>query len=79
MDCESSPHIGSAELGFREKAVAGKRCRLGIRQRQNRPQNPEEDALLGKLPDAELARKLGRSESAVSQRRQLLGIPVKRE
>ena len=35
---------------------------------------PEEDKLLGTAPDAEIARRLGRSESSVSGRRLLLRI-----
>ena len=39
------------------------------RGQRSRPWSPEEDALLGTLPDRELAKKLGRSRSAVAGRR----------
>lgn len=37
---------------------------------------PEEQALLGTRPDAELARQLGVGESAISNQRRRLGIPA---
>ena len=37
---------------------------------------PEEDKLLGTMPDEVLARKIGRSLQGVQYRRQLLGIPA---
>jgi hypothetical protein len=36
---------------------------------------PEELALLGRLPDEEVARRIGRTPDAVRQRRERLGIP----
>ena len=39
---------------------------------------PAEDALLGKLPDAEVARRTGRTLLAVRMHRYLKGIPAPR-
>ena len=36
---------------------------------------PEEDALLGTMPDAEVAKVIGRNQLAVLKRRRRLGIP----
>jgi hypothetical protein len=43
-----------------------------------KPWEPWEDALLGVVPDAEVARQTERGENAVRSRRELLRIPVSR-
>jgi hypothetical protein len=57
------------DLARHVRAAAAKRW-------EGRGLTPEQLALLGTAPDAELAMRLGRSESAVRQRRERLGIPL---
>jgi hypothetical protein len=69
-------------LRISESAVHHRRSRLGIpppgaqglARTQVRPWLPEEEALLGTVPDAEVARRLGRPHTSVSAHRRHLGI-----
>jgi hypothetical protein len=66
-DAERAHHLRlTAELGLARHLAAGYH---GPRW------TPEELALLGRLPDEEVARWIGRTPNAVRQRRELLGIP----
>jgi hypothetical protein len=56
-------------LGAIEATLAARRCRTGV-------WSPREVALLGALPDAEVARATGRSLSAVNKKRASLGRPA---
>ena len=48
---------------------------IAISRGMARPVETEERALLGKLPDAQVAAKLGRTAGAVRHKRNLAGIP----
>lgn len=62
-------------FGHRARGVAG---RQGQRAHAPRFWQKWQDALLGRMPDAEAARKTGRSAIAVRKRRLILGIPCLR-
>jgi len=49
--------------------------RRRVKRNGSRPWSPEEDALLGTMPDDEVARRTRRNRTAVFLRRQNLGIP----
>ena len=55
--------------------VMRRRLLLGIHIERRDAWTPEEEALLGKAPDLEVARKLGRTRGAVTMRRTTLKIP----
>jgi hypothetical protein len=64
------------QLNRTSGAVGRRRRKLGLPQIDPpfRWWKPEEDKLLGTAPDAEIARRLGRTESSVKGRRLLLRI-----
>ncbi|MCP4654610.1 MAG: hypothetical protein GY856_04225 [bacterium] len=64
-----------AEPGIRSISVAKKLRMLGIRSPILRVWIPEEDALLGTLPDVEITKRTGRSRHSVACRRRRLGLP----
>jgi hypothetical protein len=81
------PHFAEAvaRANRGKKASAETRRKMSEAQRRRhaapvprRPGEPWEDALLGVVPDAEVARRTGRREDAVHSRRGLLHIPVPR-
>ena len=73
--------IRAANLGRRHTAEARARMSAAHKARGTRPPwlgrpwTPEEDALLRRLPAAEVARRTGRSLAAVYSRRRELGLP----
>jgi len=70
-----------ALLGWSYRRIHTRRRQLAARKvRQRQPEwTPEEDALLGTMPDAVLARKLGRTAAAVRARRGVKRIRVKKD
>lgn len=58
-----------------DKATPGLLLRQQADQEIHRPWTPREEALLGKSPDAAVARKIGRTASAVWEHRHKLGLP----
>jgi hypothetical protein len=81
------PHVIEAlrQANLGRKASARTRHKMSEAQRrgqaipiQRRAWPPEEDALLGVVPDAEVGRRTGRGEDAVRSRRARLLIPVPR-
>jgi hypothetical protein len=64
--------------GRTEQGVSVHRSALGIEKfdLQRRPWTAEQDALLGVLPDEEVARRLNRTLEAIKVRRGRLRIPV---
>jgi hypothetical protein len=72
-----------ANLGKRASAESRRKMSEAQQRRQavpvpRKPWEPWEDALLGVVPDAEVARRTGRREDAVRSRRARLLIPVPR-
>jgi hypothetical protein len=67
----------AAKLGKCAEFARQKRIELGIPSAATTAQfqwKPEHEALLGKMPDSEVARRLGVSSSIVKGKRQRLGI-----
>ena len=65
-------------LGRSVRAVRGRRAAKGIPKLGRKWREfwtPEDDRLLGTLPDKEVAERLGRTLNSVTLRRQRLGIP----
>lgn len=70
-----SVHVGQPEV--MAQMVATRREHALQRGSGNRkPWTPQEDALLGTIPDPQLAKQLGRAQSNVGIRRRALGIPA---
>ena len=65
----------AAKLGRSSDSVKAQRLLAGIPAIIEPSWTPEADALLGRFTDAEIARRTGRSNSAVWLRRKQLGIP----
>lgn len=78
---EVAAKIRRANLGRRASAETRQKMSEAHKARGTKPPGvgipwtPEEDALLGTMPDRDVAAKLGRSARSVWDRRQRLGIP----
>ncbi len=65
----------AAKLGRSSDSVKAQRLLAGISAIIEPSWTPEDEAMLGRFTDAEIARRTGRSNSAVWLRRKQLGIP----
>jgi hypothetical protein len=74
---ETVARMRRARKGFRHTPEARAKMRQALLQRHARDGfwKPEDDALLGTMPDVELAERLGRARSTVERRRYRLGVP----
>jgi hypothetical protein len=71
-----TPAAAAAKFGLSIHQILKKRKAIGLYRGAPRRFTPADDALLGTMSDAQVARQLGMLPASVSQRRRLLGITV---
>lgn len=79
-DRDAAQRLGRTEISVRTRRLALRVPKFGARPRklagERRRWTPEEDALLGTMPDPDVAARLGRTVDAVGLRRLALEIPA---